>query len=593
MQPLYQRLRELDSDTFERLAQQLLAERHPGREIKHIAGSGGDRGIDLFEGTLTERPIIWQCKHFPNGFKATQKKQVKKSLDDAIENFKPEKWILVLSIELDTSGQEWFQQLQKDYADKTSIGLFQASDIVRELIYRRNIRDAFFPGAVLDTIAVRRSLEDLGTMNSQSLDALSKKSLDEQIARLEEADARFNYKISYGPNAGPEVAKASALGPLHVASVMEGPKRTDIFIRDLEAFRLDPPKIDFSVNRKGLKKVQEFFRTGKQQQLVAGEVTVPRSAFDFVFPDAKPKEWQLQLMPSAELAKRVLSWRVKASDGTEEVQYDLVKFRIVALGNEQVELESTSNLPFVLGLTLRAQPPMGGNFTYSERFQTFKVSAVAKALRLKHLLLRGAGIELFSLDQDVLVGTFGKGEDKTAEVPPDDRVILDMAAVASEFGWDVPYPEKVGEEDLTQLAFLVLLLRGESLPISTFSGGMRKSPEMVNMFRQNANSDFEVIVCYPSILSPPVFFGTAVKPEPVLFRSIDARIADPEDLLRRLEEADDGQEVLAQFNVEEVHGYKPPAGWVQGLQFRPIGPEEKAALNAAQVATPERSGDTD
>jgi Restriction endonuclease len=593
MQPLYQRLRELDSDTFERLAQQLLAERHPGREIKHIAGPGGDKGIDLFEGTLTERPIIWQCKHFPNGFKAIQKRQVKKSLDDAIENFKPEKWILVLSTELDTSGQEWFQQLQEDYADKTSIGLFQASDIVRELIYRRNIRDAFFPGAVLDTIAVRRSLEDLGTMDSQSLDALSKKSLDEQIARLEEADARFNYKISYGPNAGPELAKASPLGPLHVASVMEGPKRTDIFIRDLEAFRLDPPKMNFSVNLGGLKKVQEFFRTGKPQQLFAGEVTVPRSTFDFVFPDAKPKDWQLQLMPSAELAKRVLSWRVKASHTTEEVQYDLVKFQIIALGNEQVELESTSNLPFVLGLTLRAQPPMGGNFTYTERFQGFRVSAVAKALRLKYLLLRRAGIELFSLDQDVLVGTFGKGEDTTAEVPPDDRVILDMAAVASEFGWDVPYPERVGEEDLTQLAFLVLLLRGESLPISTFSGGMRKSPEMVDRVRQNANSDFEVRVCYPSVLFPPVFFGTAVKPEPVLFRSIDARIANPEDLLRRLEEAADGEEVLARFNVGEVHGYKAPAGWVQGLQFRPIEPEEKVALNAEVVATPKRSGDTD
>jgi len=122
---------------------------------------------------------------------------------------------------------------------------------------------------------------------------------------------------------------------------------------------------------------------------------------------------------------------------------------------------------------------------------------------------------------------------------------------------------------------------------------MRKSPEMVNMVRQNANSDFEVIVCYPSIFSPPVFFGTAVKPEPLLFRSIDARIASPGDLLRRLEEAAHGQEVLAQFNVGEVHGYKPPAGWVQGLQFRPLGPEEKAALNAAQVATTERSGDTD
>ncbi|SRR6266571_2852501 len=402
----------------------------------------------------------------------------------------------------------------------------------------------------------------------------------------------YQQTTRYAPNGGPEIAKASPLGPLHVASVTEGAKRTDIFIRDLEAFRLDPPKIDFSVNREGLRKVQEFFRTGKPQQLLAGEVTVPRSAFDFVFPDAKPKEWQVQLMPSAELAKRVLSWRVKASDGPEEVQYDLVKFRLVALGNEQVELESTSNLPFVLGLTLRAQPPVGGNFTYTERFHGFNVSAVAKALRLKYLLLRGAGIELFSLDQDVQVGTFANGEDKPAEVAPDDRVILDMAAVASEFGWNVPYPEKVGEDDLTQLAFLVLLLRGESLPISSFSAGIRKSPEMVDMIRQNAKCDFDVVVCYPSIFSPPVFFGTAVEPEPVLFRSVDARIANPEDLLRRLEEVADGKEILAQFNVGEVHGYKPPPGWAPGLQFRPIGPEEKGARKAAQVATPERSGNT-
>ena len=145
MHALFQRLRELDWDTFQRLAQQLLVARHPTLGIKHVEGAGGDKGLDLFNGTLAGGPNIWQCKHFPNGLKAKQRPQVVKSLDEALSNFHPQNWILVISIDLDTPAHEWFQGVQKNYASKTRVGLFQASDIVRELIYRRNIRDRFFP----------------------------------------------------------------------------------------------------------------------------------------------------------------------------------------------------------------------------------------------------------------------------------------------------------------------------------------------------------------------------------------------------------------------------------------------------------------
>jgi hypothetical protein len=211
MHPLYQRLRELDWDSFQRFAEQLLSEKHPGLSIKHVEGSGGDKGLDLFEGALSGGSTIWQCKHFPNGLKAKQRPQILKSLNDAIDNFKPERWILVLSIDFDTSAHEWFQKVQAKYAAKTSIGQFLASDIVRELIHRRKLRDAFFPGAVLDTITVRRSLEGLGTMDQKALDDLSAKNLDEQIARLEEFDARFDYRISYAPNGGADIVDAADL----------------------------------------------------------------------------------------------------------------------------------------------------------------------------------------------------------------------------------------------------------------------------------------------------------------------------------------------------------------------------------------------
>src|ERR1700751_6111377 len=114
MHPLYQRLREMDWDTFQRFAQQLRSERHPGLSIKHVEGSGRDKGLDLFQGALSGGSTIWQCKNFPNGLKAKQRPQVLKSLDDAIENFHPEGWILVLSIDLDTNAHEWFQKVQAE-----------------------------------------------------------------------------------------------------------------------------------------------------------------------------------------------------------------------------------------------------------------------------------------------------------------------------------------------------------------------------------------------------------------------------------------------------------------------------------------------
>lgn len=56
MQALYQRLKEIDSDTFEKLAYQILAEKYPGAKITRVDGSGGDRGIDLFRERLRTDP---------------------------------------------------------------------------------------------------------------------------------------------------------------------------------------------------------------------------------------------------------------------------------------------------------------------------------------------------------------------------------------------------------------------------------------------------------------------------------------------------------------------------------------------------------
>jgi hypothetical protein len=558
MHALYQRLRELDWDTFQRLAFQLLSEKHPGLAIKHVDGSGGDKGLDLFEGPLAAKPTIWQCKHFPNGLKSSQRSQVTESLKEAVKHFKPNNWILVISVDLDAKGFEWFQKLQKSYSEKTKIGLFQASDIVRELIHRRNIRDTFFPNAVLDTIVVRRSLERLGEMDDKSLDALGDKGLDEQIARLEEADARFNYGISYGPNAGLDVANAKPISSLHIASVSMGAKRTDIFVRDPDAVLLDPPKINFSVNRAGMEKLLEFQRTGKPQQLTPEEVTVPKSTFDFVLPAASATAWQLHILPTAEQGNRVLSWRVKATNGDQEIQYDFVKFRIVAVGTDQAELESTSDLPFLFGLRMALTGLNGSTFTFTERFGNHRLLAVAKALKFKKMLKEGGRVELHSLDQDLPLGTMSSENSGTLGIDDADRAVIDMAEVATAFGWDVPWPRRISRDDLLQLALLLSIVRGTPLPLDSVETTIRKTPATVALMKELGFSQVAIYACVRALIKPLVFCGTMVETGPILLQSSEAQIDNPSKVLSALESAGDEEDSPIKFRVGVIYGERSP-----------------------------------
>ena len=381
MHPLYQRLRELDWDTFQRLAFQLLAENTRGSKLDMSKAQGEIVGLDLFEGQLKGQPTIWQCKHFPNGLGPTQRPQVKKSLRSALKYFKPKQWILVVSIDLDRKAHQRFQKLQLSYGQKTAIGLFQASDIVRELIYRRNLRDVFFPGAVVDTIMARRAIQGLGKPTSEELAKLANEQIDELIARLEEADGRFNYQIVHGPNVGLDIASVTPPHPLLIASVFDQDKRINVFARDLEAIALDPPKVNFTLKGSGLTKYQEFLRTGKRQEFETDEVLTPTSSLDFILPHKEVTGWKLILMPAAHLTSKTLSLRVTFSSGSEQVRYELVQFRISSAGSEEVEIESISPFPFVLSFTIPLIEGREGNFSVKEKFEGAGVQGVAKAIR--------------------------------------------------------------------------------------------------------------------------------------------------------------------------------------------------------------------
>src|SRR5258708_16380559 len=97
MDSLYQRLKELDADTFQRLCFQLLKERHPEQDIRNVEGASGDKGLDVFAGELYGKPAIWQCKAFPNGVGKSQKKKIREYIRTELRLYSPSNHILYIS----------------------------------------------------------------------------------------------------------------------------------------------------------------------------------------------------------------------------------------------------------------------------------------------------------------------------------------------------------------------------------------------------------------------------------------------------------------------------------------------------------------
>lgn len=569
MHPLYQRLRELDWDTFQRLCGQLLAARHPGLGIQYVEGPGGDGGLDVFQGDLEGRPTIWQCKQFPNGLGAKQREKVKASLRAAIKNYKPQNWILVLPIDLDDKQHVWFQKFQKAYAKDLSIGLFQGSEIVRELIHRRALCDAFFPGAVIDSITLRRATKEGDNLKSLQLDELSAETTDEVIARLEEADARFNYQLVYGPNVGAQIASHGPLSPLHLGSVVDERKRIDIFARDLDALKIDPPTFKVQLKQSAAAKVLESIRTGRPSTLNPDEVLGFRSTFDFLLPAENARGWKIALFPSSKLQDRRLKLRFSFSADSESVEYGYVEFAILRGGTEEMEIESvSSNLAFVVNLILPFTRGKAAQFRLTRKFEGSELRAVEKALRLLSCLSHDARVHIHDLESDRPIGIIEAKANAIENFASLHAFIKDAVIIAEHFGINLFIPKQIGEKDFEAVAFFKCLIEGSPLPIETFSAELVKGPTQSSDRTLQDAKFLEVLATMPNMRAAPCVFGISILTGPIAFLASRAQIQEPEVFWKRYLEATAGQSLPIKIAAETIRGILGPYSH-EGVFVRP------------------------
>jgi hypothetical protein len=253
MNSLYQQLREMDPDQFQRFCAQLLKEMHPGQEIKHIEGAAGDEGIDVFRGTLSGKPHIWQCKAFRNGVGKSQKEQIRKSLRSALKH-RPSCWTLCLNVDLDVKTTRWFERLKQSYAKRVTIKQMFALDVYNELSHQRSLRNEFFPNPSLDPVVLRRLIARTGEMSLEQLQEVTENNLVDMIERMKESDTRFNVQIVTDGDLGPQQSQTPIREGL-VMSLSNGTTTINFFARDAEALRADPPTFSIQFKSTGIEKI--------------------------------------------------------------------------------------------------------------------------------------------------------------------------------------------------------------------------------------------------------------------------------------------------------------------------------------------------
>src|ERR1700722_10187246 len=325
MDSLYQRLKELNPDAFQRLCFLILKERHPGLQARYVEGAGGDEGVDVFAGELAGKPAIWQCKSFPNGVGKSQKEKIKQSLQTALKHFTPSYWILCLSVGMNTKAHRWFQRLQKSYESKVKIELLDNMEIVHELAHRRSLRNLAFPGAVFDLTELRRIVTKSGDKTMAELEKVTDAYLEDEIERWKERDARFNYQIVFDGDLGPPRQWPLQAGI--VMSIRQGDKTVNVIARD-QSLKTNPPRFSTVFQGTGIKKYEAFIKTGASQEFETDEIGPITSDWPLLSDVSNvPGTHKLSLAMSPVVTNRKRSVRVDfvRKNSTETIRYELME----------------------------------------------------------------------------------------------------------------------------------------------------------------------------------------------------------------------------------------------------------------------------
>ena len=488
---LVQRIKDLDQITFQQLCFQLMKERFPGAKIRYPEGAAGDEGVDLFLGDLTHGSTVWQCKAFQvTLIGQSQKAQIKDSFRDAVKNVAPKALILCLNMNLDTKAVRWFKHLQDSYK---ALGVmvadpFDGLDVAREIMFRRTLRDHYFPGISLEVnelkALIKATARGLESVDDATLEKLATEDAEEWLDRIRTNDPRFGYEVTFGGDRGPSVFPPSP-EPGLVSAMTDGRKIIKAFARDPEALRLDPVSIHVGFAKGAEEKVLDLIRTGRDQHWGPDEIrafctTVP------LLSNVKFQPGTMSMSVRSMPDNQTIPLKLTFSANNVSISLDYVEFSKVRSGIEEVEISTVGEPALGMTLVLPADASRSATVGISTRPAGNNIRNVAKAAEVLRLLQKGCELEIFALKLDAKLCALQLDPLTLSFNEPFFTFIDDLNAIAKKFNTNFILPEENGISSDDEESFCVLrsLALSQPLNLTNFRTKLVKSPENADLFRR-------------------------------------------------------------------------------------------------------------
>jgi len=458
---------------------------------------------------------------------------------------------------MNASAHRWFQCLQDSYASRLNIQLMQGSEIVQELLYRGAIREMFFPHAVLDVAEFRDTVAKTRRMSTEELAALNAGNIDQYLRRLEAADARFAYAVTYRRNLEPPSAARKVPGL--IASISDGTKTIDVFARDAKALKLNPPKAHFTVTGAGVEKMSELIRSGRQQVIEPGELLAYTSDFEFLAPPRGPiQSAKLMIGPAGSALTSRLT-RLTFGSGADAVVYECVKLARTRHGQEEAEFESSGALPLRMSLIVRLSGT--GSVHFGGSWAGSDVRAVRKLTGALKAMYSSQELEVYDLESSVaLLRSHGISGALPDWFSAYDALLDDAVRVADFYEVDLKMPETPTATDLESLALLNCLIDGLPLAAENITCTLIKRANIGDGQEESILGVGSYLLTFPEYSVRPVLFGVPVCTGPVVYQIPRASVENPEAVCRFLRTAAAGEDIT--------------------LVLRPICPVEARAVRA-------------
>ncbi|TDX74479.1 hypothetical protein EDF35_3972 [Rathayibacter sp. PhB151] len=415
----------IEEKTFNDLIEALLiAEYHQGEKIAEVlSGRGGDGGIDVDVRDASDRKLrrIFQLKFFPGGFSGgftARRRQIKKSLDTAIEKENPPAWTLVTPTNV-TAGER---------------------KAVLAMRHGRTLRIDFFGPAQLDILLAKhpaihdyftrdRDLRLLKELNRQSAFLAKPNDLDSEVKLLQKKlDGR------------------SAFWGTALTTAPDGSRTFTTYAKHPQAHEREPLSISFGL-RFGEEDDQLKEKFTDIMTFGASEaVSLPGRIVEH-FRTLGPEWFADEYTDTAEL-------RIYSVNGLEEP----LKLRVATIGAEGIELAATSgnltssyagsggiSATVVLpGLKLHwkfrsdGEPEGAIKFVFDAIGQ--RASALRRTIRLLDSLSDATSLQLKQPNEDPVAVSL-HGEAPPEEIAPLRQFVGDLVQLERHFDLDLEIPE--------------------------------------------------------------------------------------------------------------------------------------------------------